>query len=165
MTINANKVVPAYSGGLVTSVILKWLVEDYGATLVEVQHHHAHLASLMAESGIPSDEEIVAVDCDGYGYGVDGAPWGGEILVGGYEGFKRAGHLEPQPMPGGDLAAIRYGRMLQGILYSEDDPTAVIGTQVVHEGEKILDVTIVKINKDKVEFERDGKRWTQEVQP
>jgi hydrogenase maturation protein HypF len=105
--------------GFLSREVASVLVEDYGATLVEVQHHHAHLASLMAESRIPSDEEIVAVDCDGYGYGVDGAPWGGEILVGGYEGFRRAGHLEPQPMPGGDLAAIRYGRMLQGILYSE----------------------------------------------
>jgi len=95
------------------------LVAESGAQLVEVQHHHAHLASLMAESGIPPGEEIVAVACDGYGYGADGAPWGGEILVGGYESFKRAGHLEPQPMPGGDLSAIRYGRMLQGVLYDE----------------------------------------------
>jgi hydrogenase maturation protein HypF len=95
------------------------LVAESGAQLVEVQHHHAHLASLMAESGMPPGKEMVAVDCDGYGYGADGAPWGGEILVGGYEGFKRAGHLEPQPMPGGDLSAVRYGRMLQGVLHGE----------------------------------------------
>ena len=95
------------------------LVEEFGAELVEVQHHHAHLASLMAEAGIAPAEEIVAIDCDGYGYGSDGAPWGGEILVGGYESFRRVGHLEPQLMPGGDLSAIRYGRMLQGILYGE----------------------------------------------
>lgn len=95
------------------------LVEEFGSELVEVQHHHAHLASLMAEAGISPGEEIVTVDCDGYGYGSDGSPWGGEILVGGYEGFERAGHLEPQPMPGGDIAAIRYGRMLQGVLYGE----------------------------------------------
>ncbi len=95
------------------------LVAESGAQLIEVQHHHAHLASLMAESGIPPGREMVAIDCDGYGYGADGTPWGGEILVGGYEGFKRTGHLEPQPMPGGDLSAIRYGRMLQGVLYGE----------------------------------------------
>ncbi|HUS78686.1 MAG TPA: carbamoyltransferase HypF [Patescibacteria group bacterium] len=95
------------------------LVDLFDASLVEVQHHHSHMASLMAESGIGADEEIVTVDCDGYGYGSDGTPWGGEILIGGYRGFKRVGHLEPQPMPGGDLSAYRYGRMLQGILYSE----------------------------------------------
>jgi hydrogenase maturation protein HypF len=93
------------------------LVKEFGAHQVEVQHHHAHLASLMAEAGIEPGEEIVSIVCDGYGYGSDGAPWGGEILVGGYEDFQRAGHLEPQPMPGGDLCAIRYGRMLQGVLY------------------------------------------------
>jgi hydrogenase maturation protein HypF len=95
------------------------LVKEYGARPVEVQHHHSHLAALMAESGIDPGTEIVTVDCDGYGYGLDGSPWGGEVLVGGYEGFKRLGHLEPQPMPGGDLAAYCYGRMLQGVLYDE----------------------------------------------
>jgi hydrogenase maturation protein HypF len=95
------------------------IAEEHGVPLVEVQHHHAHLAAVMAENGLEPGEEIVGVMCDGYGYGSDGSAWGGEILVGSYGGFKRAGHLEPQPMPGGDLSAVRYGRMLQGILYSE----------------------------------------------
>ncbi len=95
------------------------LAEESGAALVEVQHHHAHLAAVMAENGLKPRNEIVGIMCDGYGYGSDGSAWGGEILVGGYKGFRRVGHLEPQPMPGGDLSALRYGRMLQGILYSE----------------------------------------------
>jgi hydrogenase maturation protein HypF len=95
------------------------LVDRYGSKLVQVQHHHAHLASLMAESNVPAGESMVTIDCDGYGYGLGGGAWGGEILLGGYESFKRVGHLEEQPMPGGDLAAYRYGRMLQGVLYSE----------------------------------------------
>ncbi|MDH5199354.1 MAG: carbamoyltransferase HypF [Candidatus Bathyarchaeota archaeon] len=95
------------------------LAEESGAALVEVQHHHAHLAAVMAENDLESGEEIVGVMCDGYGYGSDGSAWGGEILVGGYDDFRRVGHLEPQPMPGGDLSALRYGRMLQGILYGE----------------------------------------------
>nr|MBC8498787.1 carbamoyltransferase HypF [Candidatus Bathyarchaeota archaeon] len=95
------------------------LADDSGADLVEVQHHHAHLASLMADAGVEPDNEIVGVVCDGYGYGSDGSPWGGEVLMGGYEGFRRKGYLEPQPMPGGDLCALRYGRMLQGVLYGE----------------------------------------------
>jgi len=93
------------------------LAEENDAQLVEVQHHHAHLASVMADNGLKPDTETVGIICDGYGYGSDGEAWGGEILVGGYNGFKRAGHVERQPMPGGDIASIRYGRMLQGILY------------------------------------------------
>ncbi|MEM3027177.1 MAG: carbamoyltransferase HypF [Candidatus Bathyarchaeia archaeon] len=93
------------------------LSEELGIPVIDVQHHHAHLASLMAEAGMKPGEEIVGIVCDGYGYGMDGTAWGGEILVGDYKGFERVGHLEPQPMPGGDLCTQRYGRMLQGILY------------------------------------------------
>ena len=53
--------------------------------------------------------------------------------------------------------------MVKGILYTEDSQSAVIGNHIVHEGEEILGVTIVKINKDSVEFEMNGKRWTQKV--
>lgn len=53
---------------------------------------------------------------------------------------------------------------VKGILYTEDNPSAVIGGRIVHEGEKIRDVTIVQINRDSVEFEMDGKKWTQKVQ-
>jgi hydrogenase maturation protein HypF len=95
------------------------LAEEHGAGFVEVQHHHAHLASVMAENGVAQGEKIVGVICDGYGYGSDGGAWGGEVIVGGYGGFVRVGHLEPQPMPGGDLASTRYGRMLQGVLHGE----------------------------------------------
>jgi len=105
--------------GFLSRTIALELVEESGAQLVEVQHHHAHLASLMAESGVEPGEKVVGIVCDGYGYGSDGTPWGGEILVAGYGDSQRVGHLEPQPMPGGDLCAYRYGRMLQGILYGE----------------------------------------------
>ncbi|MFN8222866.1 MAG: carbamoyltransferase HypF [Gaiellales bacterium] len=76
------------------------------ARIVEVQHHHAHVASLMAEHGLPRDAEIIGVAFDGTGYGasLDGgvAAWGGEILVAGYERFRRAFHLAELPLPGGD---------------------------------------------------------------
>lgn len=55
--------------------------------------------------------------------------------------------------------------LVKGILYSDDNPTAVVGTAIVHIGDKILDATVVKINKGSVEFEKDGKRWTQTLQP
>lgn len=54
--------------------------------------------------------------------------------------------------------------IVKGIVYSEDNPSAVIGDQIVHEGDKVLDVAIVKINEDSVELEANGKRWTQKVQ-
>lgn len=53
---------------------------------------------------------------------------------------------------------------IKGILHSEDNPSAIIGTRIVHEGETISGATIVKINKDSVEFEMNGKRWVQEVE-
>lgn len=56
------------------------------------------------------------------------------------------------------------GLIVKGIVYSKDNPSAVIGDQIVHEGDKVLDVTIIKINEDSVEFETNGEKWTQKVQ-
>jgi hydrogenase maturation protein HypF len=70
-----------------------------------VQHHRAHLASVLAERG-EWDETVVGVSCDGTGYGDDGTIWGGEIFVGGVQcGFERVGHLRQALLPGGDAAA------------------------------------------------------------
>ena len=67
-----------------------------------------------------------------------------------------------------DLATITQGGtgrlIVKGIVYSDDKPTAVIGTQIVHEGDKVLGATVVKINKDSVEFKMNGEKWTQKVQ-
>ena len=56
------------------------------------------------------------------------------------------------------------GERVTGILFSNDKSSAIIGYRIVHEGETIHDVKVVKIHKDKVEFEKDGKRWTQTIQ-
>jgi hydrogenase maturation protein HypF len=96
---------------------------EHQIPLIRVQHHHAHLAALLADHQLPVDEEIVAICCDGAGYGPDETIWGGEILVGNARNYKRIGHLEQQLMPGGDLAARYPLRMLIGILskhYSQD---------------------------------------------
>ncbi|QDV35376.1 carbamoyltransferase HypF [Tautonia plasticadhaerens] len=79
-----------------------------------VQHHHAHMASCMAEHGL--DEPVLGVTFDGSGYGLDGATWGGEILVGGYLGFRRAAHLRYVAMPGGDRATLEPWRMAASYL-------------------------------------------------
>ncbi len=98
------------------------LAQDLGNKLecpvVPVQHHHAHIASLMGEWSI---NEMVGIVCDGFGYGSDGTAWGGEIIYCNQEGFQRLGHLEEQPMVGGDLATLYPLRMVAGILHGEVD--------------------------------------------
>jgi hydrogenase maturation protein HypF len=76
-----------------------------GAALHEVQHHHAHVASCMAESGLPIDAPpVLGVVLDGLGYGADGTIWGGEFLSAGYLGFERLASLKPVAMIGGAQA-------------------------------------------------------------
>jgi len=77
---------------------------DRGCRLVPVQHHHAHLAAVLAEHHHPGP--AVGLILDGTGYGTDGTIWGGEILVGNADGYRRAGHLETVPLPGGDAAIL-----------------------------------------------------------
>ncbi len=76
-----------------------------GADLVAVQHHHAHVASVMAEHGLaPDAPPVLAIVLDGLGHGPDGAIWGGEFLLAGFHGFRRLRHFAPVPLPGGDKA-------------------------------------------------------------
>jgi hydrogenase maturation protein HypF len=82
----------------------KHAVELEGMDLVGVQHHHAHVASCLADHG--EEGPVIGVAFDGLGYGTDGTIWGGEFLVADLRGFERAGHLDTVPMPGG-VAAIR----------------------------------------------------------
>ncbi|HML36118.1 MAG TPA: carbamoyltransferase HypF [Bacillota bacterium] len=73
---------------------------DHGAELLKVQHHHAHVASVMAEHDLQGP--VIGVSFDGTGYGIDGAIWGGEFLICRDEEFRRGGHLEYVKMLGGD---------------------------------------------------------------
>ena len=82
----------------------RWALQQSGMQLVGVQHHHAHIASCMAENHL--EGRVIGFALDGTGYGTDGKIWGGEVLIAGYEGFERAAHFEYVPLPGG-AAAIR----------------------------------------------------------
>jgi hydrogenase maturation protein HypF len=82
----------------------RWALQQKKVRLVGVQHHHAHIASCMAENHL--EGRVIGIALDGTGYGTDGKIWGGEVLLAGYDGFERRAHFEYVPMPGG-AAAIR----------------------------------------------------------
>jgi hydrogenase maturation protein HypF len=97
-----------------------------GREVRTVQHHHAHVASVMGEHGLGSDDSVIGVAFDGTGYGTDGAIWGGEVLVAGYKSFRRAAQLAYVPLAGGDASVLRPYRMAlahlwaAGISWSDD---------------------------------------------
>jgi hydrogenase maturation protein HypF len=87
------------------------LARQQGLPLVQVQHHHAHIAAVMAENGLDGTTPVLGFAFDGTGYGPDGAIWGGEVLIADYENFRRAGHLSYISLPGGDAAVKRPYRV------------------------------------------------------
>ena len=98
-----------------TTQLAHELAEENGWQLIQVQHHYAHVAALMAEH---NTKEMIGICCDGYGYGTEGGAWGGEIILSTREKphFKRLAHLEKQPLIGGDLATRYPLRTAAGIL-------------------------------------------------
>ena len=91
--------------------------------LVEVQHHHAHIVSCMADNGLKQHERVIGLAFDGTGFGTDGAIWGGEVLLADWKGFQRLCHLEYMPLPGGEAAVRKPARMaLSLILQAGIDP-------------------------------------------
>lgn len=116
------------------TVIVHDLHPDYLATQyaldspiahkIGVQHHHAHIASVMAEHGL--SDPVIGVAADGSGYGPDGAIWGGEIMVADLTSFERKAHLAYVPLPGGEQAVRQPWRMAAVYLqqtYGEDFQT------------------------------------------
>jgi hydrogenase maturation protein HypF len=99
-----------------------------GLPVIAVQHHHAHMASCMAEHGL--DEPVIGVSLDGTGLGLDGAIWGGEFLIGDYRQFRRAAHLRYVGMPGADKAIHEPWRMAVAHLHDADCPFDLLESRI-----------------------------------
>lgn len=98
------------------------LARKHNLPLIEVQHHHAHIASVMAEAiaagQLTTDARVLGIAFDGTGAGTDGTIWGGEFLVAGLADFERAAHLRTWALPGG-AASVRDARRNAFALLSE----------------------------------------------
>ncbi len=121
----------------------KYAMDLAGIELVGVQHHHAHVASCLADNGEAGP--AIGVAFDGLGYGTDGSMWGGELLVADLVSFERAGHFQPVPMPGGAAAIREPWRMAAVYLDEAFGPDLPKGLDVVkrHDDrwEKVLAVS------------------------
>ena len=102
----------------------RWALDRPWMRPVAVQHHHAHLASVLAEHG--RTQPAVGIILDGTGYGTDGTIWGGEILVGDLRSFRRHAWLRPFPLPGGDAAARQGWRSAMSLLVEAYGPGGLL---------------------------------------
>jgi hydrogenase maturation protein HypF len=93
----------------VSTRIAEQLAGEWNVPLVRIQHHHAHIASVLAE--YQHEERVIGVALDGTGYGADGTVWGGEFIIADRETYERAGHFACVPMPGGDKSILETDRM------------------------------------------------------
>ncbi len=106
-----------------------WAERNAGKRPVRsVQHHHAHIAAVMAEHGLDGSQRVLGFAFDGTGYGPDGAIWGGEVLLADYKGYQRVAQLKYVPLAGGDVSVLRPYRMAlshllaAGLAWDDDLP-------------------------------------------
>lgn len=122
------------------------LAQDYPkCEIVEIQHHRAHVASLMAEKG--NTEPVIGISMDGTGYGDDGKIWGGEFFVGDYKKLERFGHLKYIFLPSGDFSIKEPWRFALSLLYALKGESAGVKAFASKFGSQGIDMLeIVKKN-------------------
>jgi hydrogenase maturation protein HypF len=135
-------------------LIAREFSEKMGVEVVEVQHHHAHAVSCMAEYKVDPWSRALAITIDGTGYGLDGGIWGGEVLLTTYRDFTRVGSLKPFVLPGGDDAAIYPAKPLVSLMavagFSEEEVLKILSSlgldKSFHYGyeEMVLTYTLAK---------------------
>ncbi len=111
------------------------LAARWNVPLIQVQHHHAHIAACMVENNL--DGPVLGLAWDGTGYGTDGAIWGGETLVCEGANFSRVAHLQPFKLPGGDAAVRDPRRSALGVLFEvlEEPGTEQVLSERIASGE------------------------------
>lgn len=120
----------------------KW-AHHQGLPVTEVQHHHAHIVSVMAEHGLT--DAVCGIAFDGTGYGVDGAIWGGEVLLANHSNFERFANFAYVPMPGGAAAIKHPLRMAYGVLWAYDlleHPAAAVALAPLGDEAEVCDTMI-----------------------
>lgn len=134
--------------GFPTTKLAFEMAEKNQLPLIKVQHHHAHIAKLMAESDV---DEVVGIACDGFGHGDDGKAWGGEVLHCSSNRYERVGHLQEHPMPGGDLATKYPLRMVASILYGVEGVGDWLSSKAAYfpHAEKEIEVVLAELERQK----------------
>ena len=103
----------------------RWATQHRAGVRIPVQHHHAHVASAMAEHGLSGP--VIGLAWDGTGYGTDGTAWGGELLVADLAGFRRLATFRPLPLAGGDRAIREVWRIALALLDDAFDGDPPLG--------------------------------------
>ncbi len=137
----------------------KELSNQFDVPFYRIQHHFAHVLGLMIENKVDLEEKIIGISTDGVGYGDDGNVWGGEVLLCDYGDYKRLGHLEYQPMIGGDRCTKYPARMFASIALKElgiEDASRIFNNMKLHNSleykESELKTLISQFNESNYQF-------------
>jgi hydrogenase maturation protein HypF len=134
-----------------------WLGDHSRPTVHEVQHHHAHVASTMAEHGLPDGRRVIGVVLDGPAPGDEGTTWGGEVLLADYRGYERVSHLGEVDLPAGDpqpfrvalahlrAAGIPWDPSLPSVRACDDHELGRVDVQLTDPAQRVTTSSMVRL--------------------